>query len=513
MSALALAAVVAAPLTACTQDHTPPPPVDAQALSLTAANHVQELVHQAGAGIGFAGDSGSTAQKILGGSGMPSMPVMPTSLMPSMMTGAMAAMTGAAPAGATNEQQADDLAARLKAYITDRLLTDANLESTSADNAVYLLHGDPTCRPLPADGDPPGTLPPVDATCQQRLDALQVRLVVAPDGDGVKVSLVLGPDGIKPSTLTIHSDLLQADGDLAQGKRAIDYVNATLGQGSPMASSTLSSTSATLSGRVRYALHKDGDRKVTLAFSLLDDLDVAEADAAGHTGLTLHTAARDPLLSLSGDGAERTLAIAVNIGATDIRGPWDPNGGAGTNTDLHLSLGGLTAATTLADGQNGSGDGSIDADFGIGDTFVDVRGMRIFDLGLNPDAMRMLHVHATTNAAGLPRLEITPKFDLTLGYHLGAVAADYVTPPSSYLLDDSYRFLLSNGGAAAVIEAVQATASGFAGGLKLTAGSLVVSHDKAAGPVTVPQGKCLTTTQAAPGADPVLGQLVVTDCP
>jgi hypothetical protein len=109
-------------------------------------------------------------------------------------------------------------------------------------------------------------------------------------------------------------------------------------------------------------------------------------------------------------------------------------------------------------------------------------------------------------------VQLTPRFDLDLGFHLGQVASQYTTPPASYLLEETYRVLLDNGGAAASFAAVPASST-FGGGIKVTAGTLTISSTGAAQPVVVPTGKCLTGGATVPaGGHPVLGTFSVVDC-
>jgi hypothetical protein len=410
------------------------------------------------------------------------------------------------PSMMTTQEKIDDAATTLQNWLDQRILTDTNLESKDSDGAVYLLHPDPTCRPLPADGDPPGTLPDVDAQCADDLTKLPIRIQLTPDGDGARFGILIGPARLELSAFIVHSDLLAVETDLDQAKRATDYINATLGDKSPM-----SGTQTTrLAGRVRYSVHKDGDQKATFAIGVLADIDIATADANGAPGTEIKIGKSEDLFSLTGDGVAKTLTVSVDLARTDVFGTWDPKGTGVKNSDAHFSLGGLTGQSTLTENQK---DLTVKG-LGIGETFEEVRGNRIFDLNLNPDDMRRFDLHVTMNADGLPRFEVTPRFDLALGYHYAPIASDFVTAPSSYLLDDTLGFNLVNGGAPAAIQALASNATGFAGGIRVEAGTLTISSASASQALTVPTGKCLTGNASPPaGSHPVLGALSVVDCP
>src|SRR5258708_706574 len=233
---LLLASLGLASVSACTP---PAKPIDPAALADQAALHAQDMVHSAGGGVGFASSDDSAAQKILRGLGdinagisgnaVKAMTAMSAPLPPPMMntapvTGVMGALTGggAMPSMRTTEEKFDDAGEQLRAYLRDRVFVDSNLESRTDDDATYLLHPDPTCRSLPASGEPAGTVHPISMRCQDQLDKLQVRVVLRADGDGVQLEILVGPDRLQPSVFTLHSDLLAWHTDLPPSKAPPD---------------------------------------------------------------------------------------------------------------------------------------------------------------------------------------------------------------------------------------------------------------------------------------------------
>jgi hypothetical protein len=183
-------------------------------------------------------------------------------------------------------------------------------------------------------------------------------------------------------------------------------------------------------------------------------------------------------------------------------------GVASPNRDLRVHVGGVHGQATFTEAT----DDLTATGVGVGAVTVDAHGARIFDLGWNPYDMDRLDAHLYVNAAGQPEIRMLPRFDLDLGYHLGRVASEYTTPPPSYVLEETYRVLLDNSGFAVSVAAAPATPT-FAGGIKVTQGTLTIASTAAAQPVVVPAGKCLTGGATVPaGAHPVLGALAVVDC-
>jgi len=214
---LSLLPLLAAPLAACHNSD----PIDPDHLADLVAGHAREVVHQSGGGVGFTEESNSGLNKFTTGTqgatdGL--MGAMPSPTPPAMMSAMkdsplFAAMTGM-DSMLTPEEQFDDTADRLKTWLRERVLADANLESKTDDEAIYLLHPDPTCRRLLTADDPPGTVPELSSSCVDQLTKLQVRVSLRADGDGGRLGILIGPDRIELSAFTIHSDLLQLDMDL-----------------------------------------------------------------------------------------------------------------------------------------------------------------------------------------------------------------------------------------------------------------------------------------------------------
>jgi hypothetical protein len=503
--------LLAAPLAACSN-----PPIDPVNLADQAALHVREVVHQSGGGVGFSTRDTSGLHSIGSGLGNTAdavsgvMAAMPPAMPPGMMSAMGSSSAGMSMAGMpsmqTTEEQFDSTADDLKTWLRERVLANTNLESKTDDEAIYLLNPDPTCRALPVDGDPPGTLPPLNQHCADQLTKLAVRVSMRADGDGVRLTVMVGPARLQASAFIIHSDLIAVETDLPQAYAASQYADMVLGTDSP----TSSTHFETLAGKWRISLHKDGDKKVTGAFSVLSDIHVATTDSTGAPGPDIQLGASDPTLAVTGDGNAESLTVKVAMGALDEKGNWDPKGTGVPNRDLHVAVGGLTGQATFTEAS-----AAIDiTGLGVGDTAIDVRDMRIFDLTLNPADMHRFDLHLTDDQTTQEALaQLTPRFDLSLGFQLGLIASDYTTPPASYLTDENYGIKLDNGGAPAGITGAPASGT-FPGGLKVTAGTLSISSNKVTDPVVVPAGKCLISLGTAPaGSHPLLGKLSVVDCP
>lgn len=497
----------------------PSKPLDEKQTTETAAVNAETALQQAGKALSFivedsgtvkavssAGTSTSTvmsqtASAMAARGAVAASTAMPRSMLRALVGPTVSAqVTGTAmPSVMTTDEKFDQAASELRKLMEQRLFVDSNLEGNDGTTATYLLHPDPTCRPLPADDAPAGTVPDIDAHCQDELTKVAVRIAVTNDGDGSKLAVEIGPSRLQLVSFIVHSDLLAADVDLAMAKAATDYIDAQLGTDAP------SSSYDRLTGTLRFSLKRLGDQKVMVAFSILQAVDVAETK-----GPEIITAVADPAYALTGDGASKTATLQVGMGATEIDGPWDPQATGAVNRDEKITVGGAYGSYTLDENAK-----KITlTDVGMGEEKLAVRGMTVLDLNLNADAMRRFSGVVTVNADDTVHVELTPDFNLNLAYDYQSIASDFSSPPSTATLHDTYGVVLANGGSSAAFDTVKASGT-FTGGVKVVAGTLTLTAASAPdATVTVPAGKCLSSPSAAPaGANALLGALSVGDCP
>jgi hypothetical protein len=493
---------VAIALLGCHSD----PPIDPKASANLAATRAAEVVRASGSGLGFLDDEGGVVGKTLSGFDDATYGIMrkmvstpaPTPFIRTMRTSPVVkAMAGveAIPSFLTQEEQFDETAKDIETLLRDRLLVESNIESKTDSEITYLLKPDPTCRPLPSSTS---TTP--DAECVSDLTKLQVRLVVVADGDGVRITVLVGPARNELSAFVIHSDLLAWEVGFANTLKAVEFINMTL---DPMAQQKPYPFTK-LEGRIRLALQKLAPKKVKGSLAIIE----AVAIEADDPPVSVTSAKSDPVLAVTGDGEAKTATLDWGLGQTEIQGPWDPMHTGAKNRDERISIGGSYGQATLTEGKK---EISFKG-YGVGASFVAVRGTHIFDLDFNPRDGRKMDVLITA-PADVPRLAVTPKFDLSLAFNLGAIASDFKDPPPAALTHETYTVVL-DGAVPAVVEAVKQTPT-FRGGLKVVAGTLTVAtNGMPATSVVVPAGKCLTGKEMVPmGAHEVLGGLDVVDCP
>jgi hypothetical protein len=491
----------------CGSDAPAPRPIDPTTSAAQSAAYTGALVRQLGQAISLDGDDGLLPQlkSLLGGVQLKQVPhiqtpaPLPLTLLNTLSdTAAIKRSTRPRFLTLMSQQESfDETADDLESFLRDRLFAAANVESDEGTRVVYRLKGDPTCRPLPARVLE-GAADQVDAGCASDLDKLQVRIVVMGDGDGYRFQILLGPQKLELSVFVIHTDLLAWEADLGQARKAGDFASMALGK------EVAEVPYASLRGRVRFALQQLGEKKVRFSFGVLEGIDLQgkpENPASFAIGKS------DPALALTADGLAKQVGLDLAWPQTDVRGPWDPKDTGARNTDLHVSVGGLTGKSNLGEGA----EQVVITGLGIGPSFVAVRGNKIGELAFNPSNGRKMDLTIDQLPGDQARFALSPRMDLSLAFHLQAVAAELDDVPQ-FLLNETYSLTLA-GASPVVVETVASSATAE-GGFKLVAGSLTLSTSaSAAATVQVPQGKCLgENPDPPPGSHELLGGLAAVDC-
>ena len=79
----------------------------------------------------------------------------------------------------------------------------------------------------------------------------------------------------------IHSDLLALEMDLPRAYAATQVIEQTLGSDSPV-----DAHFEALTGKIRLAIHKDGEKKVTFSASVLEAIHVGTLDSTARSAPT-----------------------------------------------------------------------------------------------------------------------------------------------------------------------------------------------------------------------------------
>ena len=283
-------------------------------------------------------------------------------------------------------------------------------------------------------------VPPLNSKCVDDLTKLPVRVVLRADGDGGRLTILIGSDRLELSTFIVHSNSIALEIDLAKAYAATQEIDQTLGTDSPSATHY-----DALSGKLRIALTKNGEKNVTGAYSVLEAINVSTLDSTGAPGPAVKLAASDPTMSVTGDGVNQTLTAKVAMGKLDVSGDWDPQGDAPAEPRSALQHGRhLQPDHVHGRRQHRRREGGR-----LWPHRIRRAGQQFVTVGLNPNNGNKFDYQLSLDANNKPQITLTPRFDPSIGAHLGVIASQLTSAPPSYELDETYDINLDGGGAAA----------------------------------------------------------------
>lgn len=447
-----------------------------------------------------------------------------------------------------SEEDIDRAVDEMSRWLEEYVFNEANLEASDETSATYRLRGEllcgeqsectsaVPCSPAELDCDDDydsyecSSGP--DEQCIAQVNQAKIRLKVLFRGDdALTIKLQLGPDRIEPVDLELSPEKVRLSTDLADVKKAIIFL-------STIAEEEIPELPETMVGRLSIGLTVHGEQDVSVELSILEAVAFALTTEDGPVSFDAGVAA--PFMQVRAEGLAERLTVTGASGLTSLVMPWALlDDGDDWEDDEAIEdrmapepmmeepapLDGTFSFKTSGGGYSIVLEGGNEA--------LKLRGVHmnapaagmdypleikrndtlLFFLDLNAESGRRFDVDVTPDTAADSALfTFTPEFDLSVGFFLESIAANDASI-DPWLYDEVYNVNLSGSGSASVLP-VAADDAGFEGGLKVVAGTLVISSSGSAQSVVVNEGECLSgTEELAAGAHPVLGHFVVVDCP
>jgi hypothetical protein len=350
---------------------------------------------------------------------------------------------------------AQDLVRQLR----ERILIEANLESSTSTSATYRLGADVLCSDDSDDpaGGAAGAGPggEVGDDCEAEVTRLQPRLVLtsAREGD-IDVTLQLGAERHSPLTLELYRDSLGVRLDLDEGLEvARDFGEDLEGL-------------SELSGSLEWRLVRNAARDYSVELNVLEPVSAVVASEGDE--LTTSLAASSPAWNVRIDGNTNTLSAGLDLGALRVMGPLrlfagvfqrdesiDSAGAAGGALDaaplpqpepepeprlytgvIELLLAGLSGTVSY------TADSDVlsfsDLGFGDGTSTLKHDGHTLLGLDLNALSGRRVNLEISPTEDGA-QIRISPTFDLTLAFAFEHIA-DQFDGIADYLMNDALHF-------------------------------------------------------------------------
>lgn len=390
------------------------------------------------------------------------------------------------PRDAIDESPGEELARALR----EKVFTDANYEG----DGVYRLHGADFCE-HDAVTDAP------DPECVNDFDAAEIRVRALLAGDGLDLTLLIGPARSEPITVELRTDRVSLTLDLAETKEAIVHVAAIAGETVEMP--------AVVDGVAVLSLKRNGPQDVSVELSARRAIRIEGTLPEGRGDYAFGLAAGDPLGSVRVRGPERSLELALDLGPFTVSVPWRELAPESALTgQLAVDWKGLSGSVLLDEAQQLLRLENLG--FGDSTSSVKLGAETLFALDLNPAAGRRFDLAVTPVAGANPTLGFTPELDLSLAFHLAPLAEAGEDVPG-YLTDETYRLRFTGAGPLAQPLAANET-TGFPGGLEILAGELRLESSAVAAPVVVTAGQCLLGDPVSESDHLIFGALKAGPC-
>jgi hypothetical protein len=349
---------------------------------------------------------------------------------------------------------AQDLVVELR----ERILIEANLESSTSTSATYRLGADLLCSgdsdQAPSGASAGPTDPEFDSDCVDQVTRLEPRLVLTSPHEGdIDVTLLLGAERHAPLTLELYRESLGVRVDLDEGLEvARDFGEDLEGL-------------RTLSGSLEWRLVRNAARDYSFEFNVLEPVS-AVLESEGAT-LTASLAASSPAWNVRVNGNTNTLSAGLDLGTLRVLGPLrlfaDLFDGDDSIDDAGGVTGGAFDAVPLPEpeptpreytgvidlllaGLSGTVSYTADtdvfsfSDLGFGDDTSTLKhdGNTLLGLDLNALSGRRVNLEVSPTEDGA-EIRISPTFDLQLALAFEHIA-DQFDGIADYLLSDALHF-------------------------------------------------------------------------
>jgi len=363
-------------------------------------------------------------------------------------------------------QELRDSAADLVRELRERVLIEANLESSTSTSATYRLGPDVLCSDDSDDDAPSGADPSdtnsdasSDSDCVERVTQLEPRLVLTSPREGdIDVTLLLGAERHAPLALELYHDSLGVRVDLSEGVALARDLGEDL------------EGLRELDGKLEWRLVRNAERDYSVELNVLEALS-AVVESEGDT-LTTSLAASSPAWNVRIDGNTNTLSAGFDLGTLRVAGPLRLFADLFEDDEASVAIPGATGDSfdaaplpeplpepepepeareytgvieLLLAGMSGTVRYTADSDvlsfvdlgFGDGTSTLKHDGNTLFGLDLNALSGRRVNLEVTPTEDGA-QISISPSFDLQLAFAFHHIA-DQFEGIADYLLDDTLR--------------------------------------------------------------------------
>ncbi len=423
----------------------------------------------------------------------------------------------------------DEIAQEIEDALNTCFLVEANIEEQEPDKVVYLLPGELLCSDQCMDagavycdyGCDPSDQQCIqdqndcvqqaddnEAECISTVNDLQLRLMVTTSGDGVELTLLVGPDKYPTVALNLQDTSVTLSSDLAELKDAVWFILNTVND-QDIALPEI------MEGQVEISLTENGEKDFSIDYKILSALHVKmDVPDVGMVELTTDQAQNAATLEI--DGQAKVVHVAIDLNAATASVPFaslfddEPQNATG---NLIVELAGLEGGFQV---------GADDQEFtitglGLGDSTSRIRhdDIDLLTLDINPDNAR--HMDVNVSATGeMPVISLDPGAEIRLYTNLGHIdqfLAQDEEPAPAELRDQTYTLSFFAPSTASSLTPVQGDEQ-QADAVKVLSGTLSLSSTALEQAFVVQQGQCFAPVEdCEPEVNGVIECMAAFDCP
>ncbi|MCP4449090.1 MAG: hypothetical protein GY811_27705 [Myxococcales bacterium] len=382
--------------------------------------------------------------------------------------------------------------------IADLLETELFNDTNYEGNGDYRIPAQLLCPDIEIldETSPDGFETQVDQDCIDSVTQVEPRIHAEAAGNGLDLSLLVGPQRSAPLTLELREDSVAIATDLSEAKAAAEHLARVAGEDFELPE--------VMEGIAAAKLTVHGPEYVSVALSIRESLNIV-ASLPGTGALSFSSETADPLVDVRINGTQQELSALLALGRTRFSMPMSAFDEESTlNGLLAIDWQGLSAAMLLTEGSEG-GITIDNVGLGGGQSAIKLDDTTLFSVDLNADAGRHFSLTIAPGIdAALPSFHFGPGFSLELGVDLTPLA-DAGEDVPGYFLGETYSFEVESG--AQLVEGLDE------GGIMAQGGSIRLSSGAGTDDIAVLEGQCLLGSEVEDGEHELLGALTSGACP
>ncbi len=372
----------------------------------------------------------------------------------------------------------------VRAFADDHVFKEEYVESDDGTTVIYRIDPASACEG--------------DSECVSELTENPLRVAVnVLEDESLAVRLLVGNDRHDPLSARLSAEQLGLTADLSELMDAVSLF---------MEPEDREDLPKTLRGVIDLSLTKNGEQDFSIAFSVLEALNLEVEDEPGEL-VAVNIGASTPTSELRLDANTNSMTWRQNLATVDVTasgslvcGDDSDCGAKEQQGTFRMHLAGMTSQLEMSSGSDGFGISG----YGLGDdtSYVALDDERLVAVDLNQNSGRTLDIRFKDTAEGI-LVTFEPELDLRVATALNTLSESLRVDMPDWLFDEVFDVTLGGDAKPSIlIRRPSCDEYGDPVGdaqLEVESGTLTLAASSASEPVTVSAGMCVvpaeTTTE------------------